>query len=76
MERFSEAIETAKIDVVPKVMINGGGASTQGNVFEALLALVLSDKLAGHATELAPRDARATAIRDGLIASIGPNGKS
>jgi len=46
MERFSEAVELAKIDVVPKVMISGaGGGGSQGNqgsVFEALLALVLS----------------------------------
>jgi uncharacterized membrane protein YqiK len=81
MERFSEAIEAAHIDVVPKVMINGGGATSnsQGSVFEALLALLLSDKLADQAKDVTPRDPRVTAIREQLVASIGtnvqPNGK-
>jgi uncharacterized membrane protein YqiK len=78
MERFSEAIEAAKVDVVPKVMITngaGGPGSAQGSVFESLLALLLSDKLADQPKDATPRDPRVTAIRDGLAATIGPNGK-
>ena len=30
MERFSEAIELARIDIVPKVMISGGAGATGG----------------------------------------------
>ena len=75
MERFSEAIEAARIDVVPKVMINGGGgtsANNQGSVFEALLALLLSDKVGEQtAKDVTPRDPRVTAIREQLAASIG-----
>jgi uncharacterized membrane protein YqiK len=83
MERFSEAIERAKIDVVPRVMISGGdgGANPQGSVFEALLALMLSDKLGAAAGEPpAPSDPRLDhardAIRDGLMKSLGGNGTS
>jgi uncharacterized membrane protein YqiK len=47
MNRFSEAIENARIDVVPKISINGSGGEggMNGNVLESLLTLFLSDKL-------------------------------
>jgi hypothetical protein len=46
MNRFSEAIENAKIDVVPKVLISSqSGEGASGNILEALLTLFLSDKL-------------------------------
>jgi hypothetical protein len=43
-------------------------------VFEALLALLLSEKLGEQVKEVAPRDARVTAIREQLVAKIGTNG--
>jgi len=78
MERFSEAVELAKIDVVPKVMISGaGGGGSQGNqgsVFEALLALVLSDKVNEKVQDMPARDAQLDhvrdTIRDGLVATL------
>ena len=46
MERFSEAVELGRIDVVPKVMISGpGGTGATGSAFEALLGLLLSERL-------------------------------
>lgn len=78
MDRFSEAVERAKIDVVPRVMIAGGGsgaagAGTQGNAFEALLAILLSDKLDVKVNETA-RDPRVESarsnIREGLVSSL------
>lgn len=52
MNRFAEAIQAARVDVVPKIMITGGGANgngngtpATGNVMEALLALLLSEKM-------------------------------
>jgi hypothetical protein len=52
MARFAQAIETAQVDVVPKILIggngnggNGAGGPATGNVMEALLAMLLSDKL-------------------------------
>jgi uncharacterized membrane protein YqiK len=70
MARFAQAIEIAQVDVVPKIMIggsgqtNGGGTSpSSGNVMEALLAMLLSDKLA---VELTPNDQPRKAAADAL----------
>jgi hypothetical protein len=67
MSRFAEAIETARVDVVPKIMILGGGdngASSTGNVMEALLTLLLADKIGGEsAANPSPRSAAAEAVR-------------
>ncbi|HTQ44561.1 MAG TPA: SPFH domain-containing protein, partial [Polyangiaceae bacterium] len=49
MNRFAEAIEQAGVDVVPKIVVGGqgpGGGGTGGSsLLEALLAIVLSDRL-------------------------------
>jgi uncharacterized membrane protein YqiK len=83
MDRFSEAIEAAKVDVVPRVMISGGGGTTgatgtQGSVFEALLALMLSDKLADKVQDTGIADPALDQMRDtirnGLVASLTSNG--
>jgi uncharacterized membrane protein YqiK len=76
LERFSEAVELGRIDVVPKVMISGAtGAGATGSAFEALLGLLLSDRLGDQAqTSPAPRDPRLDhardALRDGLMTSL------
>jgi uncharacterized membrane protein YqiK len=60
MNRFAEAIETARIDVVPKIVVGGGagpGGQT-GSLVESLLAVLLSDKLG---VGLAPAGAAASA---------------
>src|SRR4051794_23279971 len=50
MNRFAEAIETAKVDVVPRISISGNGGSGNGassgsSLMEGLLAMLLSDKI-------------------------------
>lgn len=48
MKSFADAIATAKVDVVPRVVVGGAGGpngSGQGSVLETLLALMLSDKM-------------------------------
>jgi uncharacterized membrane protein YqiK len=50
MNRFAEAIQEARVDIVPRVMVGGngggeGGGVTSGNIMEGLLTLILSDKL-------------------------------
>lgn len=50
MNRFSEAIEKAKVDVVPRVLISGRGEEGSqgggtGSVLEALLTLLLTEHL-------------------------------
>ena len=46
LNRFAEAIQQSKVDVVPRVIVGGNnenGGST-GNIMEALLAMLLSDR--------------------------------
>jgi uncharacterized membrane protein YqiK len=76
MARFAEAIEVARVDVVPKVVIGGGahggnGAAGPGSgglggstIFEALLALLLSDRVGVDVTAAAERGGAGSARRD------------
>ncbi len=75
MSRFAEAIEQAKVDVVPRVLINGGGASGSSNILETLLAMLMSERVVDlPAGDLSPRapelDAFRDRIRDGLLAQL------
>lgn len=48
LNRFAEAVQTSQVDVVPRVVINGGNgenSATSSSVMEGLLTLLLSDKL-------------------------------
>jgi len=70
MNRFSEAIQASGVDVVPRVVVggghdgNGGGGAMTGNVMQALLTLLLSEKVGGDATAPSTeRSAEAEAIR-------------
>jgi uncharacterized membrane protein YqiK len=78
MGRFAEAIEHAGVDVVPKIVIGGrdGGDGADGSftpaggsVLEALLALLLSEKIGaevgGSAVQSPPSEAAAT-VREEL----------
>ena len=72
MARFAEALQSSGVDVVPKVVIGGGKEGGQGNVMEALLTMLLSDKLGVSVGALGPRDPQAEElrkkIREGLSA--------
>jgi uncharacterized membrane protein YqiK len=82
MSRFAEAIEQSKVDVVPKIVVSGGGAGagTGGSsLLEALLALVLSDKLGdGARGTMPPRDPQMETyreqVRGNLMSSLGGQG--
>jgi uncharacterized membrane protein YqiK len=67
MNRFAEAIQVSKVDVVPRVVVGGGGdgSHTSGNVMEALLTMLLSEKVGADLTGAAagPRSADAEAVR-------------
>jgi uncharacterized membrane protein YqiK len=69
LNRFAEAIQASQVDVVPKILIAGqngkeGGSPMTGNVMEALLTLMMSERLGGDITTVAtPRNASADAIR-------------
>jgi hypothetical protein len=88
MARFAEAIQEAGVDIVPKVVIGHDGRdgsatdgsspfSGSGNVLEALLAILLSDRLGidvsdEAATSTAEPSAAARVIRDELQKRIEP----
>lgn len=60
MSRFAQAISEAKVDVVPRVVVGGNGASGSGagqgsSLMEGLLAVLLSDKLDGLGGSTAER---------------------
>jgi hypothetical protein len=93
MVKFAEAIEKSRVDVVPKIVVGGGGASAGGNgiagatggssLVEALLAILLSDKL-GEASRSADQgkspeiEKTRAGLRGSLEASLrgGGNGKT
>jgi uncharacterized membrane protein YqiK len=78
MTRFAEAIEQARVDVVPKILIGGAatagsdGIGHGGSVLEALLALLLSEKLAAETGEARPPSPAAAAYRREIEATMRP----
>jgi uncharacterized membrane protein YqiK len=82
MNRFAQAIEQSQVDVVPKIVIgaqngqNGAQGGTSGNVMEALLAMLLSDKIGaelGGSGVTGARNAQAERLRNELSGQM--NGK-
>jgi uncharacterized membrane protein YqiK len=66
MNRFAEAVQQSRVDVVPRIVISGnggeeGGTGTSSSVMEGLLTLLLSDKLglesSGAPTKVQSEDA-------------------
>ena len=48
LNRFAEAIQESRVDVVPQVVVGGGNGdsgATGSNIMEGLLTLLLSEKL-------------------------------
>jgi len=71
LNRFSEAIQQSGVDVVPRVVVSGGGAngeqgSSSSSVMEALLTMLLSDRYGALSQEAqrAPRSPEAEALRE------------
>jgi uncharacterized membrane protein YqiK len=79
MNRFAEAIETARVDVVPKIVVGGGGANGGGtaasgsSLLEALLAIVLSDKLGEGVRGEGSRAPQVEELRSGIRQSLMEN---
>jgi uncharacterized membrane protein YqiK len=79
MNRFAQAIEQSRVDVVPKIVIggqagqNGAQNGVNGNVMEALLAMLLSDKVGsdlGGASSLRERNPKAERLRSELAGQL------
>jgi uncharacterized membrane protein YqiK len=51
LNRFAEAIQQSKVDVVPRVVVGGDKDSGSGNIMEALLAMLLSERFAALAND-------------------------
>ncbi len=67
MERFASAVEKSGVELVPRVVMNGAGGATAGSgLIEALLGLMLSDRLGGEAAPAAPRDPTMAALAERL----------
>ncbi len=69
LSRFAEAIQQSGVDVVPRILI-GGQDGSNGNLMEALMAMLLSERLNAGAATQTPRspeaEAMLTQIRQGL----------
>jgi uncharacterized membrane protein YqiK len=87
MARFAEAIEQAKVDIVPKVVLghsgngangNGGGAGGLGGstVLEGLLALLLSDRMGIDVAPTSPPRPEAAALREEMRAKLAAEPKA
>jgi len=75
LNRFSEAIQESGVDVVPRVMVAGSGEQgSSGNVMEALLTMLLSDRYSALSKETAPgsqeRTPEAEALRQQIYESM------
>ena len=74
MEKFANAIREAKVDVVPRILIKGNGGEGDtgtGSVIEALMAMLLSDKLGvSVADDSTPRSAEAEELRKSIRESM------
>ncbi|HLK40449.1 MAG TPA: hypothetical protein VKU41_27040, partial [Polyangiaceae bacterium] len=72
-----EAIEQARVDVVPKIVVGGaGGGSGQGGgggLLDALLAMVLSDRLGEGAASPGGRAPELEQLRAGIRESVLSN---
>jgi uncharacterized membrane protein YqiK len=75
LNRFSEAIQSSGVDVVPRVMVGGGNGEqgSSGNVMEALLTMLLSDRYSNAEKESSAkseRSAEAEALRQEIYESM------
>jgi uncharacterized membrane protein YqiK len=75
LNRFSDAIQQSGVDVVPRIMVTGGGSegsSTSGSIMEALLTMLLSDRYSAMAgdTSKIERSPEADALRKQIYESM------
>lgn len=78
MNKFTAALESAKIDIVPKTVVNMGGGEhgSSVNAFEMLLGLLISDKLGvKFDPEAKEVDPRVKSIKDSIMKTIALDAK-
>jgi uncharacterized membrane protein YqiK len=78
LARFAQAIETARVDVVPRIVVGQSGGNGNGpggsGVLETLLTMLLSEKLGAQAVDSGPPRPEAEPLRQQLRAALGGNG--
>jgi uncharacterized membrane protein YqiK len=71
LNRFSEAVQQSKVDVVPRVVVGANKDSGSGNIMEALLTMLLSDRFGALANEAqAKRSEEAEQLRSEIRKSM------
>jgi hypothetical protein len=70
LNRFAEAIQQSRVDVVPRVLIGGGEKGQTGNVMEGLLALLLSERMGVQANQESVRSPEVEALREQIRQSM------
>ncbi len=71
-DRFSQAVERSGVDVVPRMVVSGGG--TEGrpySAFESLIAMLMAEKFGVPLTDDGPRSKETRRIRDELNMTLG-----
>jgi uncharacterized membrane protein YqiK len=66
MNRFAEAVQQSRVDVVPRVVVSGSGAEgsvTGSSIMEGLLTLLLSDRMNVQVADAEPRERNPEADR-------------
>ncbi|MFZ1043289.1 MAG: SPFH domain-containing protein [Anaerolineales bacterium] len=78
LQKFAEAIQQAGVDIVPRVLIKSGaeGDTGTGSVIEALMAMLLSEKLGASVTEQTERSPEANALLQQIRESMKNTGKT
>ena len=74
LSRFAEAIQQAGVDVVPRIMI-GGKDGSNGSIMEALMAMLLSERLSTGAANQGQRSPEAEAMLAQIRQSLQNGGK-
>lgn len=74
MNKFTAAIQEAKIDIVPKTVVNmgsGSGQNSSANAFELLLGLLVNEKLGVNLKgDNKPENSRVRKIKETLLQAI------
>lgn len=78
MNKFTQAIQVSKIDIVPKTVINMGtdGQNSSANVFELLLGLITSEKLGVKLSDnVKEEDERVKKLKEEILLSLSEKTK-